>query len=216
MAFKSSKIWTQEVTSTQQNQVLQQLTPTTEPIKWRKVCLEFNKVFPTEHRTAKQCRDRWRNYLNPALNYSPWTAEESEVLFFQHKTIGNKWTLYTDCLPGRSENSIKNHFYSTVRKNIRRYNLNLPNSLKIRMSVNQILQCREMEEVFCRPKIDKKELKDMKEMVWKRRSQKSEVAYGNNLGLFSEEWRQMYMELYEKWFQAVSELAWGLQTIKSE
>lgn len=51
-------------------------------------------------------------------------------MFEQHKIHGNKWTLITQALPGRTDNSIKNHFYSTIRRCIRRMSktLGLKNS----------------------------------------------------------------------------------------
>lgn len=39
-----------------------------------------------------------------------------------HKIHGNKWKLLTKYLPGRTDNDIKNHFYSTLRRSLRRLN----------------------------------------------------------------------------------------------
>jgi len=35
---------------------------------WSKISLEFNKHFPNQGRTRKQCRDRWLNYLDPNIS----------------------------------------------------------------------------------------------------------------------------------------------------
>ncbi|KAJ6249446.1 transcription repressor myb5 [Anaeramoeba flamelloides] len=67
-------------------------------------------------RTSKQCRERWKNQLDPSLNHGPWTKEEDEILIQKHKELGNKWSQIKRLLPGRSDNMIKNRWNSTLRK----------------------------------------------------------------------------------------------------
>ncbi|CAG9317666.1 unnamed protein product [Blepharisma stoltei] len=67
-------------------------------------------------RSGKQCRERWFNILNPAVKKGNWTAEDDGKIFQMYKLYGPKWTLIAKSLPGRTENSIKNRFYSTTRK----------------------------------------------------------------------------------------------------
>lgn len=67
-------------------------------------------------RSGKQCRERWMNILDPNLKKGDWSEQEEEVLFRMHQRKGGKWTEIAKYLPGRSENSIKNHYYSTLRK----------------------------------------------------------------------------------------------------
>jgi len=67
-------------------------------------------------RSGKQCRERWMNILDPGLRKGDWTAAEEETLFRMHRLKGGKWTEIANYLPGRSENNIKNHYYSTLRK----------------------------------------------------------------------------------------------------
>ena len=43
-------------------------------------------------RTGKQCRERWFNHLNPAINKSEWTPEEDNVLISMQKVFGNQWS----------------------------------------------------------------------------------------------------------------------------
>lgn len=58
-------------------------------------------------RTARQCRDRWCNYIDPNLSQEPWTSEEDTVLFKIHKQLGNHWKKMEKYLPKRSKNNIK-------------------------------------------------------------------------------------------------------------
>ena len=44
-------------------------------------------------RTAKQCRERWKNFLDPGINRSPWTAAEDAALCRAHEKVGNKWSM---------------------------------------------------------------------------------------------------------------------------
>lgn len=52
-------------------------------------------------RIGKQCRERWHNHLNPAINKEAWTQEEELALIRAHQIYGNKWAELTKFLPGR-------------------------------------------------------------------------------------------------------------------
>ncbi|XP_076944333.1 uncharacterized protein LOC143614923 [Bidens hawaiensis] len=67
-------------------------------------------------RTGKQCRERWHNCLSPNNVKNAWSEEEDKLLISLHKQHGNSWASIAKSMPGRSENSIKNHWNSTKRK----------------------------------------------------------------------------------------------------
>ena len=78
------------------------------------------KKYGIKNKSSKQCRERWVNSLCPNINKGIWTEKEEKNLFLTQLKIGNKWSELAKFLPGRSENDIKNHFYSKLRKYIRK------------------------------------------------------------------------------------------------
>lgn len=52
---------------------------------WELVSREMKK------RTARQCRERWINYLSPELRNDPWTEEEDKLLDELYAEMGSRW-----------------------------------------------------------------------------------------------------------------------------
>ncbi|KAL4332910.1 hypothetical protein GQ457_07G038400 [Hibiscus cannabinus] len=72
-------------------------------------------------RIGKQCRERWHNHLNPAINRQAWTQEEELALIRAHQIFGNRWAELSKFLPGRTDNAIKNHWNSSIKKKLDSY-----------------------------------------------------------------------------------------------
>ncbi|KAJ3446038.1 myb protein-related [Anaeramoeba flamelloides] len=65
-------------------------------------------------RNSKQCRERWRNQLDPEIDRSPITEEEDRLLIEKIAEIGNKWCKLSTHFKGRPDNMLKNHWYSVL------------------------------------------------------------------------------------------------------
>jgi myb proto-oncogene protein len=67
-------------------------------------------------RAGRQCRERWFNHLAPDVRKGSWTADEDRAIVAAVREHGTKWSTIQKQLPGRSDNSIKNRYYSAIRK----------------------------------------------------------------------------------------------------
>ena len=74
-----------------------------------------------ERRTARQCRDRWNNYLNPYLNNKEWLQDEDELLLKLYKQKGPQWKSFSMIFNGRSINNVRNRCFKLVRKSQKKH-----------------------------------------------------------------------------------------------
>lgn len=82
-------------------------------------------------RSVKQCRERYRTYLNPSLRNDPWTDEEDQKLIILYKKYGPKWVEISKHFRGRSDNMIKNRFNYHIIKRPRNFKMDQKKIMKL-------------------------------------------------------------------------------------
>ncbi|XP_078445942.1 transcription factor MYB8-like [Wolffia australiana] len=71
-------------------------------------------------RCGKSCRLRWLNYLRPNLKHGAFTEEEDMIICNLFARIGSRWSVIASQLPGRTDNDIKNHWNTKLKKKLLR------------------------------------------------------------------------------------------------
>ncbi|RLN35975.1 hypothetical protein C2845_PM03G34040 [Panicum miliaceum] len=71
-------------------------------------------------RCGKSCRLRWTNYLRPDLKRGQLSEEEEKMVIDLHAELGNRWSKIASHLPGRTDNEIKNHWNTHIKKKLRK------------------------------------------------------------------------------------------------
>lgn len=59
-------------------------------------------------RSARQCRERYTNYLDPSLKHGNWTVEEDEKIISLLELYGPKWSLISKSFTNRSACDLRN------------------------------------------------------------------------------------------------------------
>lgn len=100
-------------------------------------------------RNAKQCRERWQNFLNHSIVRGGWSKEEDETLFKLYKQEQGRWANIARLMPGRTENSVKVRFQSMKRMQLKeaaqreKAEFLAENQVKIEQKMRQLNQKRE-------------------------------------------------------------------------
>ncbi|KAI9176253.1 hypothetical protein LWI28_000461 [Acer negundo] len=70
-------------------------------------------------RCGKSCRLRWINYLRPDLKRGAFTEMEEDQIIQLHSRLGNRWSKIASHFAGRTDNEIKNHWNTRIKKRLK-------------------------------------------------------------------------------------------------
>jgi hypothetical protein len=70
-------------------------------------------------RNARQCRERFANYLDPRLRRGEWAPEEDRLLERKVAELGARWNKIAKCFAGRSDNALRNRWMVLARQRTR-------------------------------------------------------------------------------------------------
>ncbi|XP_010932583.2 transcription factor MYB20 [Elaeis guineensis] len=88
-------------------------------------------------RCGKSCRLRWTNYLRPDLKRGLLSESEEKMVIELHSQLGNRWSKIAAHLPGRTDNEIKNHWNTHIKKKLRKMGIDPLSHKPIAETVDQ-------------------------------------------------------------------------------
>lgn len=74
---------------------------------------EIAQRIPT--RSARQCRERWKNYLSPSVSNASWTEAEDIMLMAMYRQLGSKWSIMAKYFPKRTDVALKNRYAALMK-----------------------------------------------------------------------------------------------------
>jgi hypothetical protein len=119
--FFSDKSGSRQKFSVEEDNFLSYLVSLHGQSNWKQIASQMH------NRTVRQCRERWKYYLEPSINRLEWTSEEDELLLAKHEELGPKWAQIGLFFHSRTDIDLKNRFHRIQRTTKRMEKMALSN-----------------------------------------------------------------------------------------
>lgn len=98
------------------DQYLRTLISDCEDNDWVKIVKDMEIKFPCKRWSVEECKERWNDITDQYVSKHPWTEQEEIEMLIGYRKYRNKWSSISQALNKRDNNTIKNRFYSILRK----------------------------------------------------------------------------------------------------
>ena len=134
--------------SPEEDEKLKKLVALKGCLKWEEIAKEMDGL------NARQCRDRYTNFLDPKIISKPWTKEEEQRLLHLVKVMGNCWVQISKRFKGRTDIQIKNKYNSLIQKlelKSNKYSMNFDNNPYNYMKYQMFQQPQQQQPIYQSP-----------------------------------------------------------------
>ena len=137
----------------EEDELLKKLMNSQSQPKWSEIARFFN------NRTARQCRERYNNYLRPEIVNGPWSSEEDYLLVQLFEKYGPKWSLISQNFNARSAVNVKNHYATLSSQKNKQNGFNDKSPKTVNQTIKPVIF--EVPMITTQEKKEKKEKEDL-------------------------------------------------------
>jgi Myb-like DNA-binding protein FlbD len=104
-----------------------------------------------QHRTPKQCRERYHQNLKQSLNHDPITHQEGEMIERMVSDMGRRWAEIARRLGNRSDNAVKNWWNGSMNRRKRNSTQRQPGFKNMGQRAQPIPATRPPQQSYLQP-----------------------------------------------------------------